>query len=128
MRWLLLVLLTSGCVTTQTLGTARTVDRGTARYMASTEVSALRTKTNTLPTLSLGAGIRYGLTHRTELGVTAWGLPTPVASALGASTDVKIALKRAPEATSGTDIALVPSVGYQWVGMGGARWHLGTAR
>ncbi len=101
---LLAALLSTGCATFTTLGSARTIDEGTSQLFVAPEMGRVKRNGKPLWSPQLELGARYGLTESVELGLRLW-LPN-------ASLDAKVQLLRSPSEHEGLDLALDPSFGY----------------
>jgi hypothetical protein len=119
--------LLSGCASTLDLGRATTLPRGTTRYGAGLEASAITIGTPAgavLPFLQVETSLHHGLTDRVEVGARAWGLGyAGYFSTFGLALDGKLQLRRS---TGRRDPALATglSVAYYRPALGGTPWNI----
>lgn len=100
----LAALLSTGCATFTSLGSARTIDEGTSQLFVAPEMGRVKRNGKPLWSPQLELGARYGFSESVELGLRLW-LPN-------ASLDAKVQLVRAESEHEGFDLAIDPSVGY----------------
>ncbi len=128
-RWLAALVAVScgGCASLTGLGRARTLDPGRTQFGATVELSSNSARLNgqtNVPWGHVGVAFRRGLHERFELGGRFSCMGIDGADSIALWVDPKIQIVRSPSATHGIDLAIVPSVGWQQVRLGGTPWHL----
>lgn len=105
------LLLLAGCPSFSTMGTARTLPKGSTQFWVAPEVVTVRdfgvntgSPKSSASLVQVEAGVRYGITDSVELDAKAWEL--------GLSLGAKFQLFRSGSPDSGIDIAIDPAVAY----------------
>jgi len=122
-------LLVEGCASHLGFGRARTLARGQSQVSGSLELQATNPRmgpqgeVSVLPWAELGAGLRYGVTSRFEVGGRAWvgGLQQHYGAGIG--IDGKTQIYRGTGEFRSFDVALVSAIAYHSVVFGGTPSH-----
>lgn len=117
----------SGCYSATGLGRARTLGQAHVEVGGQVELTSNSGRINTqtsLPWAHIGALVRVGVHDRVDLGARVSFAAIDGADSVSVWLDPKFQLVRSASATRGLDVALVTSVGWHQVRLGGTPWHL----
>lgn len=123
----LLTLCLSGCYSATGLGRARTLGRGHVELGGNVELtsnSGTLNQQTSAPWAHLGAVVRVGVHDRVDLGARGSFAAFDGVDSVSVWLDPKFQLIRSANPSRGADLALVTSVGWHQVRLGGTPWHL----